>query len=312
MTNSRAREICRALGGRWHGGYGTAFCPAHDNRRTPALSLADGRDGRLLAKCHAGCDFREIMEALRDRGLVPPLERRSWRGARAKTPLELTADTAGDTADDTAETLAHRETAMRIWDACLPIEDTLAADYLAGRSIALPCSEALRLSPSCWHGQHGRSYPALVARIDRMEEEALVGVHRTYLSIRAAKIRREPARLVLGPIRGGAVRLMEGQGALLVAEGIETALSAAALAAPSGASVWAALTASGMAGLTLPLVPGDLIIAPDNDAVGLAAAAALEDRARAGGWSVTRRPPPAGFGDWNDVAKSGGGGFGVG
>ncbi|MEM8758745.1 MAG: hypothetical protein AAGE83_00260 [Pseudomonadota bacterium] len=57
MTRT-AREICLALGGRWHGAYGTACCPAHDNRRTPALSLADGRDGRLLVKCHAGCDFR--------------------------------------------------------------------------------------------------------------------------------------------------------------------------------------------------------------------------------------------------------------
>ena len=54
---SEAQRITLALRGRWHGAYGVAFCPAHPNRRTPALSLADGGDGRLLALCHAGCGF---------------------------------------------------------------------------------------------------------------------------------------------------------------------------------------------------------------------------------------------------------------
>lgn len=33
-----AKTITAALGGHWHGGYGAAFCPAHPNIRTPALS----------------------------------------------------------------------------------------------------------------------------------------------------------------------------------------------------------------------------------------------------------------------------------
>jgi hypothetical protein len=49
-----AATLTRALGGKWYGHYGLAFCPAHDNRRTPALSLAKGAEGRLLATCHAG------------------------------------------------------------------------------------------------------------------------------------------------------------------------------------------------------------------------------------------------------------------
>ncbi|MEM9764714.1 MAG: toprim domain-containing protein, partial [Pseudomonadota bacterium] len=104
----------------------------------------------------------------------------------------------------------------------------------------------------------------------------------------------------LGPIRGGAVHLVESQGALLVAEGIETSISAAALFAPSGASIWATLTASGMAGLMLPAVPGDLIIAPDHDAAGRAAAEALDKRASAFGWRVSHRAPPAGSGARTD------------
>jgi hypothetical protein len=40
-----ARSLTKALGGRWHGSYGTACCPAHDDRR-PSLSVSDGPDGR--------------------------------------------------------------------------------------------------------------------------------------------------------------------------------------------------------------------------------------------------------------------------
>jgi len=300
MTTLSAKEICLALGGRWHGGYGTALCPAHQNIRTPALSLADGRDGHLLVKCHAGCDFRNVIDALRRRGLVPPRDPRLGGSVRRERHFPSHSLEASAGSDE----LKHRKAAERLWSSCLPIEDTLAADYLERRSIQPLGSPALRFSPRCRHGLMHCTYPALIARVDRFGEGRLVGVHRTYLSLRATKIEREPARLALGPIRGGAVRLVVGQGALVVAEGLETALSAAALVAPPGASVWAGLTASGMAGLALPAEAGTLITAPDNDPAGIAAATALEDRARAAGWNVSRRAPPEGFGDWNDLAQA--------
>jgi len=41
----------------------TALCPAHhDDRRS--LSIAEGDDGRVLLKCHAGCSVGEIVKAL--------------------------------------------------------------------------------------------------------------------------------------------------------------------------------------------------------------------------------------------------------
>ena len=65
---SGAQEVTARLGGTWYGHYGLTFCPAHENRRTPALSLRDGEDGRLLAYCHAGCDYRAVLAALRQAG----------------------------------------------------------------------------------------------------------------------------------------------------------------------------------------------------------------------------------------------------
>ena len=59
-----ARQICDALGGRWYGGYGLTFCPVHENTRTPALSVKDGDDGKLLIYCHTGCDGADVLAAL--------------------------------------------------------------------------------------------------------------------------------------------------------------------------------------------------------------------------------------------------------
>ena len=64
-----ARTICDALGGHWHGDYGLTFCPVHENKRTPALSIRDGDDGKLLVHCFVGCDGRDILTTLRAKRL---------------------------------------------------------------------------------------------------------------------------------------------------------------------------------------------------------------------------------------------------
>jgi len=53
----------RGCGPTQSGDQWSARCPAHDDTR-PSLSLTEGDDGRVLARCHANCTLNEVAEAL--------------------------------------------------------------------------------------------------------------------------------------------------------------------------------------------------------------------------------------------------------
>jgi hypothetical protein len=82
--NMSADEIAHALGGRKMGGRWMARCPAHDDR-TPSLSIREAADGKVLVRCHAGCEQEHVIEALRSRGLWTDIRRRLL-GHRAAAP----------------------------------------------------------------------------------------------------------------------------------------------------------------------------------------------------------------------------------
>lgn len=46
-----------------------AFCPAHDDRKTPNLRVREAEDGRVLLRCFAGCNQDRVLDALEDRGI---------------------------------------------------------------------------------------------------------------------------------------------------------------------------------------------------------------------------------------------------
>ncbi len=82
-----AQDLTKALGGRWTGASGVARCPAHDDRE-PSLSIRDGADGEPVVNCFAGCDWRDVKDALRADGLLPeraPGGRRRCAAARHRT-----------------------------------------------------------------------------------------------------------------------------------------------------------------------------------------------------------------------------------
>lgn len=66
-----AEQIAAALGGKPSGkGHWMCRCPAHEEK-TPSFRVSD-RDGRILLKCFGGCQQREVIAALRSRGLWFP------------------------------------------------------------------------------------------------------------------------------------------------------------------------------------------------------------------------------------------------
>lgn len=76
-------DIARNLRGRKQSSGWVALCPAH-NDQNPSLSLNDTRDGRILAKCHAGCKQAAVIAALKARGLWPDLPPRARRAITAR------------------------------------------------------------------------------------------------------------------------------------------------------------------------------------------------------------------------------------
>jgi hypothetical protein len=282
-----ARTLTRALGGRWWRGYGTAPCPVcqHERRKQQnALTLRDGSTG-LLAHCKKSeCDFRAILGAA---GVAPGTY-------RAPDPAIL----AQREAEDRADREKRARQAATVWREAQPIAGTVAAYYLRDRAITCDLPDTLRFHPNCWHGPTAKRYPALVALVEGGDAFA---AHRTYLlPDGSGKARIDRPKAMLGPTAGGAVRLTEGPGGLVVAEGIETALSLACGLLRAPATIWAALSTSGMQSLRLPPSPGKLTIAPDGDPAGKAAAHSLAERATALGWQVSLLPAPDGR-DWNDI-----------
>ncbi len=287
-----AQTITLSLNGKWHGHYGTAPCPVcqperrHDQN---ALSLKGGHKG-MLAYCHkSSCKFSDIAAAL---GLITGTIRLPTSESLAKRESERKS-----------KALQRSRQARSVWLEAQPITGTIAELYLRRRGITSALGNSLRFHPAAWHGASAKRLPALVARIAGSDNFA---IHRTYLqSDGSGKADVDPTKVMLASTAGGAVRLIDGIGPLVVSEGIETALSLASGSLAHTATIWAALSTSGLRRLRLPASPAKLIIAADGDAAGLDAAHVLAHRAVALGWSVSLLPAPEGR-DWNDILTSNG------
>ena len=290
-----ATTLTRNLGGKWHGGYGSAACPVcqpERRRDQNALSIANGGNGRLLLHCHkAGCSFLDVIKATGIQG-----------GEYAPPDAAIVAKRA---AEQKALDAKKARQALTNWSEAEPILNTPAEVYLRGRGITGALPKTLRYHPSCWHASAKR-LPAMIAAIEGGND---FGVHRIYLSHDGRqKAKVDPVKAMLGAVSGGAVRLKLGRGPLMVGEGIESTLSASILYDDPEMAVWAALSTSGMSRLNLPRLGGfggfgnvrpSLIVAVDGDKAGRLAGRDLAERANAQGWHVDIMDPGDGA-DWND------------
>jgi putative DNA primase/helicase len=255
-----AEAIAKALGGRKAGAAWMARCPAHDDR-APSLAIADARDGKLLVRCHAGCDQRDVIAALRARGVWEKDERRAIRFSRMpdRMPPPKTD----------SEAVRRTEAALAIWRGSQSAEGTPVETYLRSRGLTIPIPPSIRFHTGLKHPLGG-VWPAMVALVTQGADGKPIGVHRTYLARNgSAKAPVDPAKMMLGRCRGGAVRLGSAGDVLMVGEGIETCLAAQQA---SGHPAWAALSTSGLRSLDLPREVRNVIVLADGDEPGEAAA----------------------------------------
>jgi putative DNA primase/helicase len=180
-----------------------------------------------------------------------------------------------------------------------------AVDYLASRGLwPLPpgCTLKAHATAEYWHeGQRVGRYPAIVADVVDVVGE-LVTCHVTYLHRRNKIADYEPRKILsaMTDRAGCAVRLLPVTGNLLgIAEGIETALSAAVL---DEVPVWAALNTSLLSKFEPPPGVSRLRVYADRDEAGLTAALKLFERLQ-GRTALEIRIPSVPHKDWNDVLQ---------
>ena len=266
----------RAGSGRW-----LARCPAHADR-TPSLSLREGVIGPLV-HCHAGCLQRDVIDALRERGLWPSPPSRSSR--RPPSPSRAVRRDNQQWRQDTA---------ARIWNASHDPRGTVAEDYLNSRGLRLDddlAGRVIKFHPTCPWGE-GTKAPCLIAAFrpiqnDPGEDAPPSAILRVGLDEHGAKLGKK----MLGPVSGCAIKHDRDENVTLglgITEGLETGL---AVRATGWRPVWALGSAGAIA--TFPVLAGieTLTLFADHDPTGLSAAQRCAERWQAAGCEVFIRWP---------------------
>jgi hypothetical protein len=227
----KAEIIARALGGRSAGRGWMAHCPAHDDRE-PSLSIREGDDDKVLVRCHAGCDQERVVATLRSRGLWSEISEHQLTSSRPHA--------AGNDRSN-RDNAKRTEAALAIWQSAMPADGTPVETYLASRGLRLLPPPTLRFRAGLKHPSGG-NWPAMVALVTRGGDNKPLAIHRTFLARDGAgKAPVDPAKMMLGPCCGGAVRLAAAGNVLMIGEGIETCLAAMRA---TGKPAWAALSTS--------------------------------------------------------------------
>lgn len=235
-----AESLTRALGGRWGGSSGSARCPAHDDH-DPSLSVSEGRDGKLLVHCFAGCDQKTVWAALQGRGLVERAEDRS----RERSPQRRRRGPGKPILGSTP----NQDHALEILRATRDPIGRLTATYLRHRAVTGTIPATIRDHPCLKHGPTGQNLPAMVAPIIDAERK-VIAIQRTFLRVDGrGKANVSTPKMTLGPIGNGAVRLGPAGRVLGLAEGVETGLSAMTM---FDVPVWCSLSAARLDRLWLP------------------------------------------------------------
>ena len=272
----RTRHPLAAVVGRYvkltrRGREHVGLCPFHAEK-TPSFTVVEGKGFFHCFGCGAhgdvigfvreieGVDFAEAVRRLE--GDAPPMAARQVDRREANRR-------------EAAERTRRIQAAREMWrSAERDIRGTPVETYLESRGVRRPRKgwpPSLRYAPrlSYLDGgdvNDGTTWPAMVAAVQkgRKARAPVMAVHRTYLTADgSAKAPVRSPKKMLGPVSGGAVRFAAPGSRLLLAEGIETALSVAQ--AMPRRRIWAAGSLGNMAVQLLPVVVRRVTLLMDAD-----------------------------------------------
>jgi predicted P-loop ATPase len=211
----------------------------------------------LIAQATGLCDGALFDEAARLAGMDHPAPRTA-----PPSPLRARPD--------------HSAEIARLVAGAVPIAGTPGETYLRTRGVSDPGSPDLLFHPDLPDFDSCRGWPGLLAILRLPDGTRAPGIHRTFL-LDDGSAKAPPGKKMLGSVKDAVVRLfpMPEDGHIGIAEGIETALAAHAL---FGTSVWAALSADGLARFQWPESTRRVTIYADAGDAGRQAAATLSDR----------------------------------
>lgn len=172
-----------------------ACCPLHEDR-SPSFTIYSGGQRFQCFGCGAQGDVLDFVRQLHGVGL------REAAQMLTNGDLPTVEVRALPPRDDSQRV----ERARAVWASAQPIGGTLAETYLRWRGLHLVLPDSLRFAP-LRHGARGQEYPCLVALVSGTDGQP-IGIQRTYLADDGCgKADVSPAKMSLGQIAGGAIRL---------------------------------------------------------------------------------------------------------
>ncbi|GAA5049721.1 hypothetical protein GCM10023208_08130 [Erythrobacter westpacificensis] len=260
-------------------------CPLH-HERTPSFTIYSGGERFYCFGCGAGGDVLDFVQAWHGVGLR---EAAALLGEGELPSVSLPPLPANDTNDRSDEALA-------IWRAAGSVDGTPAETYLRWRGITIEPPPSLRFAVLPY-GKSGPDLPCLVCCVSS-PEGPLQGIQRVYLAPNGrGKADVPKAKLSLGPVGGGAIRLAPLDGGELVAvAGPEEGLT---LLQCLSRPVWAVTGDVMLPKLRFPAEVQQVAIGGDNDASGRSAVAKAASAFAQRGLTVRTFFPREGHKDFN-------------
>jgi DNA primase len=234
-----------------------ACCPFHTDK-SPSFTIYEGGTRFQCFGCGAAGDVLDFVQQAHGVGLR---EAANMLTGGFIPCTEIAPLPSADTGD-------RLEEARAIWRHAEPAPGTLAETYLRSRGLYLPIPPTIRFA-RLRYGSRGRERPCLVAAVSG-DDCKLTGIQRTYLADDGrGKADVPKAKLSLGRVSGGAIRLAPVTSELVVCEGLEDGLT---LQQELGVSVWVAAGSSMLPAMRFPPIVEAVRIGGDADEAGRAAA----------------------------------------